>query len=46
MSDQEILIIQKATVYDLLRQLEKEANRTYTVQELDKIFAEYIKSQS
>lgn len=46
MSDQEILIIQKATVYDLLRQLEKEPNRTYTVQELDKIFAEYIKSQS
>ena len=46
MNDMEILCVQKATVYDLLLQLEKEPNKTYTIKELKNIFTEYIKSQS
>lgn len=42
MNDQEILIIQKATVYDLIRIFESRQNETYTVREIEEIIDTYI----
>lgn len=42
LSDEAILITQKATVYDLLRILEQDPEKDYTVDELKKIFDAYI----
>ncbi len=42
MSDKEILMIRKATMYDLLRILEKKPNKTYTDEELVEIIDAYI----
>ena len=41
-TEKEIVIIQKATVYDLTRILEESPDKTYTVEELKKILDAYI----
>ncbi len=41
-TEKEIVIIQKATVYDLKRILEESPDKTYTVEELKKILDAYI----
>ena len=41
-SEKEIVIIQKATVYDLKRIIEAEPDKTYTAEELKKILDAYI----
>ena len=44
MTDHEILMIQKATVYDLQKILDNgEKGRTYTVEELKELMDAYIK---
>lgn len=43
-TEKEIVIIQKATVYDLKRILEGSPDKTYTVEELKKILDVYITS--
>lgn len=40
--EKEILIIQKATMYDLKKILEADPNKTYTVEELVKLIDSYI----
>lgn len=39
------MIIQKATVYDLLRLVEQEPDKAYTAKELEKLFYGYIDRQ-
>ena len=39
-----ILIIQKATVYDLQRILDEKGDRTYTAEEIKALMDEYIKA--
>ena len=41
-TEKEMLLIQKATVYDLARILKKEPKKTYSVEEMDQIFDAYI----
>ncbi len=41
-SEKEIIIIQKATVYDLLKILKKDADKQYTVAELENLIDVYI----
>jgi len=41
-TEKEIVIVQKATVYDLKRIINKEPNKTYTQEELEKILDAYI----
>lgn len=41
-TEKEILMIQKATVYDLKRILEGDPEKTYTADELKKILDAYI----
>jgi len=41
-TEKEIVIIQKATVYDLKRIINKEPDKTYTQEELEKILDAYI----
>ena len=41
-SESKIVIIQKATVYDLKRIIEADPDRTYTAEELKKILDAYI----
>lgn len=41
-SEREILVAQKAAMYDLKRILEQDPNKTYTVEELKKIIDAYI----
>lgn len=40
------LDVRKAMAYDLLTLLETNGNKTYTVNELEKMIYEYIKKQS
>lgn len=40
--DNEILLVQKATIYDLQRILEKEPEKNYTVEELKALLNAYI----
>ena len=41
-TEKEILMLQKATVYDIRRILEKEPDKTYTLEELQQILDAYI----
>jgi len=41
-AEKEILIIQKATMYDLMKLLEADPDKTYTVGELKKLMDSYI----
>lgn len=41
-TEKDIIITQKATVYDLLRILKEDPDKTYTFDELEKIFDAYI----
>jgi hypothetical protein len=41
-TEKEIMIIQKATIYDLQRILEKEPEKSYTVEELKALLNAYI----
>ena len=41
-TEKEIIMLQKATVYDIRRILEREPDRTYTLQELQQILDAYI----
>lgn len=41
-TEKEMLVIQKATVYDLKRIIKAEPDKTYTTEELEKIFDAYI----
>ncbi len=41
-SEKEILMVQKATVYDLMRILEQNPGKTYTVEELRQLIDAYI----
>jgi len=41
-SEKEIVIIQKATVYDLINIIEETPDKTYTAEELKKILKAYI----
>lgn len=36
------LIVQKATVYDLLRKIKENPDKTYTIKEFEKLFDAYI----
>lgn len=41
-TEKEMIVIQKATVYDLKRIIESEPDKTYTIEELKKILDAYI----
>lgn len=41
-SEKEMLMVQKATMYDLKRILEKNPDKTYTVEELKQLIDAYI----
>lgn len=41
-SEKEIVMFQKATVYDIRRLLEKEPEKTYTLPELQEILEAYV----
>ena len=41
-TEQEIVIVQKAMVYDLKRIIREKPDKTYTPDELEKIFDAYI----
>lgn len=41
-TEKEIIIIQKATVYDLLKILKKDLDKQYTVAELENLIDVYI----
>lgn len=41
-TDNEILLVQKAIIYDLQRILEKEPEKSYTVEELKALLNAYI----
>lgn len=41
-SDDWSLIVQKATIYDLMRIIKEDPNKTYTQEELKKLFDAYI----
>lgn len=42
-SDDWSLIVQKATIYDLMRIIEEDPDKTYTQEELKKLFDAYIR---
>ncbi len=42
LTEKEILLIQKATMYDLKRILEADPDKTYTVEELKQLIDSYI----
>lgn len=42
-SEKEIIMFQKSTVYDLLQLIKKEPDKTYTTEELEELFAAYVK---
>jgi hypothetical protein len=42
-SEKEIIMMQKATVYDLLQIIKSNPDKSYTVEELENILAAYIK---
>ena len=41
-TEKEVVLIQKATMYDLKRILEQEPDKTYTVEELKQLIDSYI----
>lgn len=41
-SEKEILMIQKATMYDLLQIIRADPGKTYTPEELEKLISSYI----
>lgn len=41
-TEKEVILIQKATMYDLKRILEQEPDKTYTVEELKQLIDSYI----
>ena len=41
-SEKEIAIIQKATVYDLVKILKKDPEKSYTPEEIEKLFDAYL----
>lgn len=41
-TEKEIIMLQKATVYDIRRILEKDPDKTYTVKELQQLLDAYI----
>ena len=41
-TEKEVILIQKATMYDLKRILEQEPDKTYTVEELKRLIDSYI----
>lgn len=41
-TEKEIIMLQKATVYDIRRILEKEPEKTFTLEELKRILDAYI----
>ena len=41
-SEKEVILIQKATMYDLKRILEQDPEKTYTVEELKQLIDAYI----
>ena len=45
-TEKEVILIQKATMYDLKRILEQEPDKTYTVEELKQLIDSYIRVQS
>ena len=45
-TEKEILMIQKATMFDLKQILEADPDKTYTVEELKKIIDAYIAGQT
>lgn len=42
-TEKEIIMMQKATVYDLLQIIKSEPNKSYTAEDIEKIMAAYIK---
>lgn len=42
-TEKEIIMFQKSTVYDLLQLIEKDPNKSYTVEELRELLAAYVK---
>ncbi len=41
-TEKEVVLVQKATVYDLMRIIKENPDKTYTVEELEKLFDAYI----
>lgn len=41
-TEKEVVLIQKATVYDLMRIIKENPDKTYTQDELEKLFDAYI----
>lgn len=41
-TEQEVVLIQKATIYDLMRIIEEHPDKSYTPDELKKLFDAYI----
>lgn len=42
-TEKEIIMFQKSTIYDLLQLLERDPDKTYTVEELRELLAAYVK---
>ena len=42
-TEKEVVLIQKATIYDLMRIIEEAPGKTYTQEELKKLFDAYIR---
>lgn len=42
-TEKEIIMYQKSTVYDLLQLIEKDPDKSYTVEELRELLAAYVK---
>ena len=43
-SEKEIIIVQKATVYDLMRIIKENPDKSYTVEELEQLLHAYIRA--
>ena len=41
-TEKEVVLIQKATIYDLMRIIKEDPDKTYTQEELEKLFDAYI----
>ena len=41
-AEKEVVLIQKATIYDLMRIIRENPDKTYTQEELEKLFDAYI----
>lgn len=41
-TEKEVVLIQKATIYDLMRIIKENPDKTYTQDELEKLFDAYI----